>query len=721
MGTLWHNIRHGFRMLRRNPGFTAVVVITLALGIGVNTAVFNVAEWLCLRRAPFADPGRVVRLFAASEGRGEGGFSYPDYLALKEQMISLSGLTAIEYRGASLRREPWSRDLTVGVVSRDFFDVLGVRACLGRMFSEDDDDTLKVLPGVVISHELWRSQFGADPHVVGGPAVFSGRPHLILGVAPPEFTGERYTMPPDVWYPVETWGNPDERQSRDMRSFSLIGRLRTGVSLQDAQKQAEVVFARLELKDSGTQAAQKPYLVSEPDYRLKGFGSYSLFRGAIAGLVLLIACANVSGLLLARAEVRSKEMAVRRSLGCTRVRLVQQLLAEGWMPSVLSLAASLLLAYWMIGVLRASLPPAASDPASGVRLNFVTVGFAVMIGLVATLVSGLLPALYASMSDPLLALKADTARAPRSGGTVCGLNALVVGQLATALVLVAATSLLFRSYLNCCAVDLGFDRKNILLTEVCPTGDLNRCQAFYRELLPRLRSVPGVKDASVGATAPYVFTQCGWTHQVFPLGGDNNGCTATYNVVAPHYFQTLGIPILRGRGFEDQDGRSPSKVAVINETMAKRLWPDQDPVGQFLRLGPASTDMVQVVGVIRDGRYRSITGAPGPYMYVPLGQEFSFLTMLLVKTEGNAPAVRQSVCDMLRKLDPDMDLYPLTPLADAIRDTMSGQKGGTELAGFLSFLGLVLACIGTASIHTLARLLTNEQVNVRTNPFTPPP
>jgi predicted permease len=609
-------------MLRRNPGFTGIAVIVLALGIGVNTGVFSVAQWLCLRPAPFAEPQRVVRLFASREGRVSEGFCYPDYLALKEQMTSLSDLAAVEYCGTTLRGEPWSKDLTVAVVSRNFFSVLGIQACVGYVFTENDDDALKSRSGIVISHELWRSQFGANPRLVGSPITLDGRSYTLLGVAPADFKGERYTMPPDVWYPVETWGHRQERASRDSSSFSLVGRLRTGVSAPEAQREAAVIFSRLPLADPITRTAPTPVVIAEPDYRLQGGAGYSLFRGGIAALVLLIACANISSLLLARAEAGIKDMAVRRSLGCTRLRLVRQVFIEGWLLALISLPGSLFLAHWAIGILRASVSPAASDPLSGVHLNLSTVGFCVGITFLATLAFGSFPALYASRVDLLNALKTDLARASHTGRTLCGLNTLVAGQLALGLILTATASLLFRSYLNCCTTDLGFERNNILLAQVCPGGGIKECMAFFDQLLPQVRSLPGVKDAGLGITAPYVFTQCGWTHQVSLPGHsvtDQTACAATYNVVDPHFLATLEIPVLRGRGFEEHEGRSGSKVVVINETLAKRLWPESDPVGQFVRIGPSDSDTAQVIGVVRDGKYHSITDPVKPYVYVPLG------------------------------------------------------------------------------------------------------
>ncbi len=719
MRTLWQDIRCGIRMLQRNPGFTGIAVIVLALGIGVNTGVFSVAQWLCLRPAPFTEPERVVRLFTSREGRVGDRFCYPDYLALKEQMTSLSDLAAVEYRGATLKGEPWSKNLTVAVVSRNFFSVLGVQACVGYVFSENDDATLRSRLGIVISHALWRSQFGANPRLVGGPITLDKRSYTLLGVAPADFTGERYHMPADAWYPVETWGYPEERASRDRSAFTLMGRLRPGASAPEAQREAEVVFRRLPVgaEDdlSVSQSAPTPVVITEPQYRLREWAGPIFFQG-IAALVLLIACANLSSLLLARTEAGIKEMAVRRSLGCTRLRLVRQIFIEGGLLALISLPASLALAHGAIGLLRVSLSGAAADPLSGIRLHVSTVGFCAGITFLATLAFGLLPALYASRVDLLNGLKTDLARVSHGGRTLRGLNALVAGQLALGLILTATASLLFRSYLACCTMDLGFVRDNVLLAEVCPSGSTEECLAFFDRLLTRVRSLPGVKDASLGSTAPYVFVYNTWTHQVsLPGHGvtDPTACAAAYNAVDPHFFATLGIPVLRGRGFEAHEARSGSKVIVVNQTLARRLWPESDPVGQFVRIGPSDSDMAQVLGVVRDGKYHGITGPVQPYLYVPLGQEFSRTMQLLVKTDGPPAAWQEPLRRTIRELAPAMDLYPMTSLDQAIRASVGEREAAVKLAGTLSLLGLILACAGLYGVVSFAVGRRTQELGIR--------
>ncbi|MEJ2705966.1 MAG: ABC transporter permease [Sedimentisphaerales bacterium] len=445
-------------MLARSPGLSLVIVLTLTIGISVNTTLFSFVDWLWLRSSPFSDPDCIVRFFATSAHGRQRTFSYSDYLDLQSQMPSFDGLAAVEYRGATLRGEPWCKSLLVGSVSRNFFSVLGVQA-------ERDDRDRQNLPGVVISHRLWKSQFNSDPNLVGRSIELTGSSRVVLGVAPPSFTGVRRSVPTDIWYSVETWDRPEKRQSPRDRSFMLLGRLGPNADIQSARAEARVAFERLELKDLSTLEDLKPLLLTEPECRAEEVRSSSLFLLSVALVILVIAFANISGLLLVRAEARSNEMGVRQALGCTRVRLIRQLLTEGWLLSSFSAGSSLLLVYWVVGLSRAFLPAALADPEAGIRLNPQVVGFTIVLAFVATSLFGLAPAFRGLSLNLLSALRAGALHASQTRRTFFGLNSLMAGQLALALVLTMMASLLLRSFLKLTAVDLGFIRKNILLAE----------------------------------------------------------------------------------------------------------------------------------------------------------------------------------------------------------------------------------------------------------------
>jgi predicted permease len=708
MTTLINDIKYGLRMLAKYPGMTVIIVVTLALGIGANTATFSAAEWLCLRPMPFAEPHRVARVYALSERDPRGGFRYADYQHIKEQMASFSGLAAVEYRGTTLAGEPWSKDVTVGVVSRNFFFVLGVKAYRGRVFTEDDDPDLKNRLAIVMSHRLWRSHFGGDPNLVGHSFRLRGRNFLVLGITPPGFNGVEREGGVDMWYPTETPGSPWD--SSDARSFTLLGRLAPYVSVEQAQKESEVVFARLGLKDPFTQVEQRPTVILDQDYHRKSSAAAkSLRQMGLTLVVLVIACANVCGLLLARAQTRSKEIALRRTLGGTRARLVRQLFIEGALLSLLAQGLALLMAGWLMGLLRISLPQAAADPQFGMHLNVPVVEFSIGLSLLVTMIFGLLPAWYASKTDLVPILKADSVHALHPDHVLRGLNALVVGQLAMALILVAITGLLLRSYLSRSGVDLGFEKKSILIAELSPAGDTPECQAFYRELMPRIRAMPGVKNASVTLSTPFIGMHSGWMHQV-SLPGESSTYAVNYNLVDTEYFRVLGIPLLRGRGFEEQDGRAGGKVVLINETLARRFWPDEDPVGKFLQL---EREEAQVIGVVRDGRYQSITAPVESYLYIPLTQQFFSRLFLLVETNGDPRLLERPVCGVIRRVDRWMDLYPMETLADCIGLALFEPRRQAKFAGILGLVGMILAGAGLYGVIAFAVSRRTQEFGIR--------
>ena len=715
MSTFFNDIKYGLRMLARSPGLSLVIILTLTIGISINTALFSFVDWLWLRSSPFSDPDRIVRFFATSAHDRQRTFSYSDYLDLQSQMPSLDGLAAVEYRGASLRGEPWSKNLLVGSVSRNFFSVLGVQAVKGQVFSERDDRERRNLPGVVISHRLWKSQFNSDPNLVGRSIELTGTSRVVLGIAPPSFTGVRRSTPTDIWYYIATWDKPEKRPPID-RSFMLLGRLRANADIQSARAETRVAFERLDIKDLSTLENLKPLLLTETECRAEEAGSSSLFLLSVALVILVIAFANISGLLLVRAEARSNEMAVRQALGCTRGRLIRQLLTEGWLLSSFSAGCSLMLVYWILELSRAFLPAALSDPETGIRLNPRVVGFSIVLSFVATGLFGLAPAFRGLSPSLLSALRAGTLHASQTRRTFFGLNSLVVGQLALALVLTVVASLLLRNFLKLTVVDLGFIRKNILLAEVYPACPRDKLEAFYRDLRLQVLSLPGVKNASFAFHAPFGDSRSGYSRMVSLLdstkGLSSSGVAVNCNIVDAHYFETLGIQLLRGRGFTEQDFQTGSRSIVINETMARRFWPDKDPVGQLIALEPDAKDTARVIGVVRNGRYHEVADSMQSYMFIPFGRDKYEMT-LLVETQGNAHALVESVRKTIRRAGPDMNIYPMTTLTDSIRNNTLGEEIDARLTGSLSLLALFLAGVGLYGVIAFTVSRRTHELGIR--------
>jgi len=704
-------------MLVRNPSLAAVAVFSLSAGITFTSVMFSLVDGMWLRPSPFKDTDRVIRVFASSERHRYSGFSYPDFLELQRQMQSLSGLAAVQYRGANLFREELSEQLIVAVVSRNFFSVLGIRPHLGQFFSEDDETALKGEPVVVLSHDLWQRSFGGNPDVVGKPIRLSGRSVVVMGIAPPSFSGARRMVPSDVWYPIETWGRPAERATRDVRAFDLVGRLCPSYTVRQAQAEAETIFKRLDLKEPATRMDQQALVLSEARFQYEGSALYSLLPMGIVSAVLLIACANVSGLLLAKAEVRRREMAIRLALGAGRARLVRQLLTEGILLSLIAVAVSLLLAHWMISSLPAILPPRLASVDFGARLDVRVVAFTVIIGVLTTLLFSLAPALYASRPALVPVLKGDLV--PSGPRRKCdGLNALVVSQLALALILTTLASLLVKSLFKCHASDLGFDKKKkILLADLGPPGDEEYVRTFYRQLKERLRALPGVKRVSLARCVPFSLIGGGVTQKVF-LSPDRTsagagGWAIKFNLVDPEYFRTMGIQILRGRDFNEHDGHSGQRAVMINDTMAKRFWPKEDPIGKWIRIGDANSEPAQIVGLVQGGKYNAIDEPPEPYFYIPFAQMYWVEMTLIVETAVDPAALVHPVRKEIRSLSKTIDLYPMNTMQEYVRSAMFVWDVMTKLLTFLGLLGLGLASIGLYGLISYAVNRRTQEIGIR--------
>ena len=721
MVTLWQDIRYGFRMLAREPGFTLMIVLVLSLGISVSTAILGIVDWRLRPPSPFSDPKRVVHLSASSETAAEEDLSYADFLALREQLPSLSGLAAVSYGRAILKKDQWSWEYETAEVSRNFFTVARVQTPVGRVFSETDGDEQRNQPAVVLSRRLWKSQFGADPALVGRSILLNDVSRVVLGIAPPWFhslsTFERGPVV-DVWIPMDS-----RDKQADCRFEGLIGRLKSGASLQTLRAETASAFGGLKLRNPRTQTLLRPVVLSDEAYRnMNGWPAPAMFLMGIGCAIFLIACLNVSGSLLAKADTRRTEVAVRQALGGSRVQLIRQLLTEGALLAMLALGLGLLMSYWLMRVVRSLL---AADMAQICPVNYLNPRVAVFsfaTAIVGILLFESMPIWHACKTNLVPALKGDRSYVAHRGQGRRGLSLLVVFQLAVALVLTYCAGLLLHQYLKAGSIDLGFQKRNVLLAHLQPGGTIERRQTFFQDLATHVRTLSGVRNVGLGLWAPTDGSRAGRKFQVsLPndgTPGDSLSQTIQANIVDPGYFLAAGIPILKGHNFPDQRSPLDSRRIIVNETFASRFWPDSDPVGRFVQLvdsdrGRSTTEVAQVVGVVRDVRKPEISATPDPYLYVPWGQAFSDRMTLLVETEGDPRLLAEPIRDLILRLDSRIHVYPMTTLFEETQKLIRGRAADTQLIGTLSLIGMALASVGLYGIVAFAVTRRTQELGIR--------
>ncbi|MBL8234711.1 MAG: ABC transporter permease, partial [Bryobacterales bacterium] len=604
------DFRFAARMLAKSPGFTTVSVLCLAIGIGANSTIFSLVDGYWTRPLPVRDPGGLVYLSTATPRSARAALSYAEFLDYQSQAQAFTGLIATERRGPILTGDGFAESTMSNVVSENYFGVLGVEPQIGRVFTADDANTGNRV--VVMSHNLWRRRFGGDPGIIGRSVRLNGS-YLVIGVAPEGFRGTELWQDSDFWIPMSSWDpSGEERSSREYRSQTVLGRLRPGVSIQAARADVAGIAANLERAYPKFNQGCRAVLATATEHLFQSTSYVPFILLGIVALVLMIACANLANLLLARAGSRSREIGVRLAMGASRGRLVSQLMAESVLLGTLGAAVGLLLAMWLISMLPVVIvPPANNYLHMDFRLDHRVLAFTLVTSLVTIFLFGLTPALSASRTDLVSVLKGEGWAKTRQGA-VKPRSVLVVVQMALSMVLLVGAGLLVRTFLYSMTLDLGFERRDVLVANIAPPYGAARSRAFYQQLMERLHGLAAIREATLALRAPLSGSGGGLAEQVTIPGrpgqpGDSVS-RIKYTVVDLNYFRTLGIGLLRGRDFGAQDGPGNAAVAVINETMSRRFWPGEDPVGKTIRLAgqsPASTRTI--IGVVRDTRINSIT------------------------------------------------------------------------------------------------------------------
>lgn len=731
---LWQDLRYGWRMLFKNPGFTLVAVVSLAIGIGANSAMFSLADALILRPLPVPRPSEVVTVgFNASvSGFGSIVASYRDYLDFRNTSKSFGGLVAYTSYSFGFGKSPDAMpQMKMGMlVTGNFFSVLGVPPELGRAFRDDEDQ----VPGrdavVILGHDLWEKDFGADPSILGKKLRLSGIEFTVVGVAPERFTGLDLYFRPAFFVPVAMWprfvSDPKVKplEARDFRELFVKGRLKPGVTVAQAQAELEGIAKALEREYPETNKNRSVAVRTELQKRLEQSPPDAEIAAMLIVLamgVLLVACANVAGLLLSRAPVRAREMALRLAIGAGRPRLIRQLLTESLLVAIAGGLLGLAVGYAGVNFLSRLQPPTDLPIQMSVQLDQRALLFSLTVSLLSAIFFGLAPAIQTTRTDVISGLRTAGAETPHRR-RLLGRNALVVGQVALSLVLLMVSTFIYRGFQQVLGAGPGFRTDHVLMMSFDPSllrYNEAQTQQFYRQVVERARSVAGIKSAALASAAPMDpedLSLGSWS--VLPEGyqlpkGQDNG-SVFGSIADENFFDTMDVRITRGRGFRPADNKSSPLVAVINEQLAKRYWPGRDPLGKRFHLDSSDGPWVEIVGVTKTLKYLWIAEAPTEFLYLPLAQHPQSRMLLLAQSSGDAASLAEPLRQMVRELDANQPVYGVRTFDDFYRYKAVGQPNVIiRTVAAMGLMGLVLAMVGLYGLVAYAATRRSREIGIR--------
>ena len=731
METLLQDIRYGARMLMKNPGFLIVAVITLALGIGANTAIFSMVDAFLLRPLPVKDPAQITVLaFQQKQGNFLTQFSLADYRDIRDQSTGVfSDVFAYQFGLDGLSVDGKADRVMTNYVTGNYFSSLGLKPALGRLILPSEGDVPGADPVMVLGYSYWQTRFGGDPGIIGRKVSVDGQPITIVGVAPKDFVGVYPILSVQGYLPIgmaTIAGNPsDFMTNRQIRNVPILARLRPGTSIQQAQAALAVISQRLaqEYPETHKNLSMRAFRELEarpnPDPNHTVFVVGGLFLG-LAVMVLLLACVNVANILLVRSTVREREMAIRAALGAARIRMIRQLLTESVLLALLGGVAGVLLGYWGSSALGSVNVQTDLPIHFDFGFDWRIFSFATAAALLTGIIVGIVPAVRASRGN-LSAILHEGGR-----GVVGGKNrlrsALVVVQVAGSLMLLIIAGLFTRSLAQAQRTDLGFKPDHVLNLIMDPNEigyNQSQTRDFYKNLLQRVRALPGVVSASTANATPmgYYNNFDSLAIEGYQPPPGQPAPASLYNTISTDYFPTMGVSLLRGRNFTEADDENGQYVAIVSEAMAKQFWPDKDPIGRQFQMTTDPKHSLVIVGVAKDIRFNGLTGPFSPMFYAPYlqHQNGNSLQALQLRTAGAPETMIPEVEHAIESLAPQLPVFDVQTMTQAL-NTLNGllfYKIGAVLAALLGMLGLVLAIVGVYGVVSYAATQKTHEIGVR--------